>query len=176
MVGAVSTRRAARGITPSDCTPLPPITIGARACTIPSEPCSPRWPPWSSQLWAAEWSTQRSGAAGESKSWAVCSKANGYALSSRCGWSWARSASRPTNLSVDWSASGLRPVVATSREPAVVGALEGDAAARRQRLVAAVAAGEHHVDDRLERRVEQDLEGPVGRLPVLVGDLVRPCC
>ena len=37
---------------------------GARACTIPSEPCSPRWPPWSSQLCAAEWITQRSGAAG----------------------------------------------------------------------------------------------------------------
>ena len=77
MVGAVSTRRAARGITPSDFTPLPPITIGARACTIPIEPCSPRWPPWSSQLCAAEWITQRSGAAGESKSWAVWSKANG---------------------------------------------------------------------------------------------------
>src|SRR4028119_116114 len=37
---------------------------GARAWTTPSEPCSPRWPPWSSPLWAAERSTARSGAAG----------------------------------------------------------------------------------------------------------------
>ena len=40
---------------PSPRTPLPAITNGARACTTPSDPCSPRWPPWSSQLCAAEW-------------------------------------------------------------------------------------------------------------------------
>ena len=53
--------------------PLPASTSGARACTIPSEPCSPRWPPWSSQLCAAECRTQRSGAAGWSKSCAMWS-------------------------------------------------------------------------------------------------------
>ena len=77
IVGATSTRRAARGTRPSLRTPLPAITNGARACTTPSDPCSPRWPPWSSQLCAAEWMTQRSGAEGWSKSWAVCSNANG---------------------------------------------------------------------------------------------------
>ena len=71
MVGATSTSRPARGTSPSLRTPLPAITNGARACTTPSEPCSPRWPPWSSQLWAAEWSTQRSGAAGWSNSCAI---------------------------------------------------------------------------------------------------------
>ena len=44
---------------------------------------------------------------------------------------------------------------------------------RDEGLVAVVAAGEHHVDDGLERRIEQHLERPLGRLPVLVGDLVR---
>ena len=33
-------------------TPAPARTNGARACTTPSDPCSPRSPPWSSQLWA----------------------------------------------------------------------------------------------------------------------------
>ena len=143
MVGAASTSRAARGITPSDFTPLPPITMGARACTMPSEPCSPRWPPWSSQLWAAEWRTHRSGAAGESKSCAVCAYGEGVAA-----------------LGGDLD------------EIAGLGALEGDLPAGREGLVAVVAAGEDHVDDRLERRVEQDLERPLSRLPVLVGDLV----
>ena len=58
---------------PARRTPLPANTSGARDCTTPSEPCSPRCPPWSSQLCAAEWMTQRSGAAGESKSWAIWS-------------------------------------------------------------------------------------------------------
>ena len=71
MVGATSTSRPARGTSPSSRTPLPAITNGARACTTPSEPCSPRWPPWSSQLCAAVCSTQRSGAAGWSKSCAI---------------------------------------------------------------------------------------------------------
>ena len=52
-MGATSTRRPARGTIPSLRTPLPAITNGARAWTTPSEPCSPRWPPWSSQLCAA---------------------------------------------------------------------------------------------------------------------------
>ena len=63
--GATSTRRAeSRDRRPWLRTPLPAITNGARACTTPSDPCSPRWPPWSSQLCDAEWITQRSGAAG----------------------------------------------------------------------------------------------------------------
>ena len=74
-----------RGTTPSARTPGPASTNGARACTTPSEPCSPRCPPWSSQLWSAEWSTHRSGAAGWSNSWATCSYAYGYELSRRCG-------------------------------------------------------------------------------------------
>ena len=49
---------------------------------MPSEPCSPRWPPWSSQLWEALCRTQRSGAAGWSKSWATWSNAN--VLYDRC--------------------------------------------------------------------------------------------
>ena len=52
-MGATSTSRAARGTRPSLRTPLPAITNGARAWTTPSDPCSPRWPPWSSQLCAA---------------------------------------------------------------------------------------------------------------------------
>ena len=36
-------------------TPAPATMNGARACTTSIEPCSPRWPPWSSQLWAAVW-------------------------------------------------------------------------------------------------------------------------
>ena len=76
-------------------------------------------------------------------------------------------------MSVDWSASGLRPLLSTSVKSPLVGALEGHAAVRGERLVAIVAAGEHHVDDGLEGRVEQDLERPIGRLPVLVGDLMR---
>ena len=64
---------ARRGTSPSLRTPFPAITNGARACTTPSEPCSPRCPPWSSQLWAAEWSTPRSGAAGWSNSCATWS-------------------------------------------------------------------------------------------------------
>ena len=35
---------------------------------------------------------------------------------------------------------------------------------------------QHHVDDRLERAVEQDLERRLGLGPVRVGDLVRRCC
>ena len=116
--------------------------------------------------------TQRSGAAGESNSCAVCSYANGYALAVRCGWRLASSVSRPANLSVDWSASGLRPRARHLGEVAVLGADEGHAPVGRERLVAIVAAGEHHVDDRLERRVEQDLERPIGLGAVLVGDLV----
>ena len=54
-----------------------------------------------------------------------------------------------------------------------LGALEGDAPRGREGLVAVVAVGEHHVDDGLERRVEQHLERPIGGLPMLVGDLVR---
>ena len=66
-----------RGTIPSARTPAPASTNGARAWTTPSDPCSPRWPPASSQLCAAVWTTQRSGAAGWSKSWATCSKAKG---------------------------------------------------------------------------------------------------
>ena len=41
-----------------------------------------------------------------------------------------------------------------------------------ERLVAVVAAREHHVDDGLERRLEQHLERGIDLGPVLVGDLV----
>ena len=54
-----------------------------------------------------------------------------------------------------------------------VGPLEGHPAARGQGFVAVVPMGEHHVDDGLERRIEQHLERLLGCLPVLVGDLVR---
>ena len=61
----------------------------------------------------------------------------------------ARSASRPTNLSVDWSAERVAALVrSTSHEVAVVGAPEGDPPVGGERLVAVVAVGEHHVDDR----------------------------
>ena len=81
IVGATSTSRPARGTDAVGAHALAArSTNGARACTTPSEPCSPRWPPWSSQLCAAEWITHRSGAAGWSKSCATCSYANGYAL------------------------------------------------------------------------------------------------
>ena len=70
-------------------------------------------------------------------------------------------------------AERVAALVAHLHEVAGLGALEGDAATGRERLVAVVAVGEHHVDDGLERRIEQDLEGPIGGLPVLVGDLVR---
>ena len=49
---------------------------------------------------------------------------------------------------------------------------ERDPPSARQRLVAVVAAGEHHVDDGLELRPEQHLERGVDRGPVAVGDLV----
>ncbi len=89
--------------------PCPAITNGARACTTPSDPCSPRWPPWSSQLWAAEWITHRSGAAGWSKSWATCRTRTGR--SSRRGWGRDGRARRPARRTgpVDWSARGSAP-------------------------------------------------------------------
>ena len=59
--------------------------------------------------------------------------------------------------------------------PAGVGAAEGDHPVGGESLVAAVAAGEHHVDDGLEGGVEQHLEGGVDVGPVLGSDLVaRP--
>ncbi len=58
-------------------------------------------------------------------------------------------------------------------EPAVGIALEHDPATGGEGLVAAVAVGQDHVDDRFQRGVEQDVEGLVGVGAVLVGDLVR---
>ena len=75
-------------------------------------------------------------------------------------------------MSVDWSASGLRPLLATSVKSPFSVRPNVTAPVGRERLVAIVAAGEHHVDDRLERRVEQDLEGAIGLGAVLVGDLM----
>ena len=113
-VGAASTRRIDRGATPSPSRPSRRSRTVPGPARSPSEPCSPRWPPWSSQLWRAEWITHRSGVAGESNSWATESNGCGYWLSARRGCLCARSASRPANLSVPWSASGLRPSVATT--------------------------------------------------------------
>ena len=96
-------RRAApaRGTRPSLRTPLPAITNGARACTTPSEPCSPRWPPWSSQLCAAECSTHRSGAAGWSKSCAIVVVRERVGVASpRSGAGRRARRSRPTSRSV----------------------------------------------------------------------------
>ena len=57
-------------------------------------------------------------------------------------------------------------------EVAALGALEGHPPVGGERLVTIVAAGEHHVDDGLERRIEQDLERAIGFRAVLVGDLM----
>ena len=56
--------------------------------------------------------------------------------------------------------------------PAGVGTPEGDHPVGREGFVAAVAAGEDHVDDGLEGRVEQHGEGSVDLGPVLGSDLV----
>ena len=72
-VGATSTSRQARGSRPRACTPAPATMNGARACTTPIDPCSPRSPPWSSQLWAEVCMQITSGAAGWSKTWATIS-------------------------------------------------------------------------------------------------------
>ena len=56
--------------------------------------------------------------------------------------------------------------------PAGVGTPEADHPVGRERFVAAVAAGEDHVDDGLEGRVEQHGEGSVDLGPVLGRDLV----
>ncbi len=130
-------RRAAppAGTTPSPRTPLPAITNGARAWTTPSDPCSPRWPPWSSQLCAAEWITHRSGAAGWSKSWAVCSKANGYELWPRSGCGSASSAASPARWAGDWSAKGWSPSTFDLLEVPVDGPAEDDPAVGAGRLV-----------------------------------------
>ena len=109
--GDVDEPRRTRRRRPSARTPLPAITNGARAWTTPSEPCSPRWPPWSSQLCAAEWITQRSGAAGWSKSWAVVVEGErvGVLAPVRVTVRHARRRA-PANRSVDWSANGFAPV------------------------------------------------------------------
>ncbi len=59
------------------------------------------------------------------------------------------------------------------RERAVVRPAEPDRAVGGQRLVVAVAAGQHHVDDGVQFGIEQDLEGGIRRIPVLVGDFVH---
>ena len=57
------------------------------------------------------------------------------------------------------------------RDDARIGG-EAHPAVGAQRLVGPVAAGEHHVDDGLEARVEEHVEGGLGQIAVLVGDLV----
>ena len=70
-------------------------------------------------------------------------------------------------------------VAARDRDPfvrAVGTSPERDAAVVGQRLVGAVACGTDHVDDRVERAVEEHLEGGVCHRPVGVGQLVRVRC
>ena len=62
-------------------------------------------------------------------------------LACGAGTAWARSSARGVNLSVDWSASGSRPVDRDALVGAVGGAAEGDPAVVRERLVGAVAGG-----------------------------------
>ena len=155
IVGATSTRRAARGTTPSARTPRPATTNGARACPMPSEPCSPRWPPWSSQLWSAEWTTQRSGAAGWSNSCATCSNVYGYELL----------AARRIRVGALGGETGERGggLVGERVDPRDLDDVEGaaltaepNASVHRGGLVF-VGAGrlQHHVDDRRQLVAEQ---------------------
>ena len=164
IVGATSTSRAARGTRPSLRTPLPAITNGARACTTPSEPCSPRWPPWSSQLCAPECSTHRSGAAGWSKSCAIWSYANGYELRVACGVRVGELGGRGRRAG---RATGRR----TGRSPCRRSA-RSRRRRRRRRRPAGTRPGrrrspprtsspvrlDHHVDDRCELAVQQHVE------------------
>ena len=147
---------------PSLRTPLPAITNGARACTTPSEPCSPRWPPWSSQLCAAECSTQRSGAAGWSKSWAIVVERERVRVVRRGAGAGRRArrrdrrAGRATGRRADRAPS---PRCARSRRRR---GRSGGTSTRPSALAASyvVVAGApgHHVDDRRQLRVEQHVE------------------
>ncbi len=60
-------------------------------------------------------------------------------------------------------------------EPLVsgVGAAERDRAVVGAGLVVVAVAREHHVDDGLEARIQEDVEGPIGVGFELGGDLVR---
>ena len=162
-VGATSTRRAARGTSPSARTPFPAITNGARACTTPSEPCSPRWPPWSSQLWAAEWITHRSGAAGWSKSWATCSNANGYEFSPRVRVGAGALGFQPGELVGGLVGERVGTLARDLLVAAAFGPPEADPTVVRTGLVRRRRGEQDHVDDRVERAVEQDVERALRR-------------
>ena len=145
-------------------TPLPAITNGARAWTTPGEPCSPRWPPWSSQLWAAEWITQRSGAAGWSKSWAIGVVREGVGVLGPVGELVGELVVERRELvgglvGERIGTGGGDQLVAV---PARARAAEHGAAVVAQGLVGAVAAEQHHVHDGLEGAVQEDRQGPVG--------------
>ena len=170
-VGATSTSRIDSGATPSSRTPFPPITNGARAWTTPSEPCSPRWPPWSSQLWRAEWITHRSGVAGESNSWATgVERVRVLVVGAH------RVLVRPLGVEAGELVGALvgQRVAALGGDHVVtrVATGEADRAVVGPRLVGTVAMEEHHVDDRLQRGVEQHVECRLRRRLVLGGQFM----
>ena len=172
MVGATSTSRAARGTTPRFATPRPAITHGARACTTPSDPCSPRWPPWSSQLCRERVQHAQVGSGGSVEELDDLL----VHVRDRCCRSGAGACGRarrrgPRRRRWPGSPIGFAPSSSSSGHDARFGR-EADPTVGAQRLVGAVAAGEHHVDDRFEARVEEHVEGGLGQSPVLVGDLV----
>ena len=171
--GAVSTRRAARGITPSDFTPLPPMHHRRPGLHDPeravlAEVAALVLPVVRGRVEHAE--VGRGGRVEELRGLLERERVGVVRRGAGAGWP-ARRRGRRTCRSTGRRA-GCGPSWLDLDEVAVVGALEGDPAVGGERLVAVVAAGEHHVDDGLERRVEQHLERPIGRLPVLVGDLV----
>ena len=105
------------GITPSDFTPLPPITIGARACTIPMRAVLAEVAALVLPVVRGGVDHAQVGRGGRVEELGGLRRTRtGRRSSSRCGME-VRALGRraPTNLSVDWSASGLRPVVARPR-------------------------------------------------------------
>ena len=107
-VGATSTSRQARSTMPAARTPAPPMMNGARACTTSIDPCSPRWPPWSSQLCAAEWIDAQVGrATGGRRAGPPARRRTGSRSRSGAGSGSASSASSPAKRSMAWSASGI---------------------------------------------------------------------
>ena len=170
-VGATSTRPGPRH-QPVGAHPFPATMKGACACTTSSDPCSPRCPPWSSQLWAAEWITHRSGAAGWSKSWATCSYPNGYELSRlRVGvGALGVQAGEPVRRLIGEGIGALARDLLVPARPRSA----GSGPTRRASGPRTPYRGEQdHVDDGIEGRVEQDLERALGVVLAVGGDLVE---
>ena len=139
---------------PDDRTPAPAMMNGARACTTSIDPCSPRWPPWSSQLWAAVWITHRSGAHGMVEQLGRLLVRERIAVGAAVGLqasTLVRQTGEPIRRLVG------QGIPAVHRQHRAV-AVEPHGTIRRVRLERVAVAHQHDLDDRLERRIEQDAE------------------